>query len=241
MLPRRVQAEVLDGLAATDPVAARARRDLQRVHGIMRTRSRLVHALRQITPAPARPLRVLELGAGDGSLLLGVAREISPWWADVELMLLDRVALVDDATVAAYQRNGWKARSLVVDVLDWARAASSSADDEAANWDVVIANLFLHHFDGEELRLILGAIAATANEVVAFEPRRGLRALAGSHLIGAIGANAVTRVDAVLSVHAGFQGRELTAQWPGTAGWSLHEESPGPFSHCFRASRKRPR
>ena len=31
-LPRRVQDELLDGLAATDPAAERSRRDLQRVH-----------------------------------------------------------------------------------------------------------------------------------------------------------------------------------------------------------------
>ena len=36
----------------------------------------------------------------------------------------------------------------------------------------------------------------------------------GSHLTGVIGANAVTREDAVLSVHAGFNGIELSALWP---------------------------
>ena len=41
-LPRRVQDELLDGLAATDPVAERSRRDLQRVHRFMRTRTPLV-------------------------------------------------------------------------------------------------------------------------------------------------------------------------------------------------------
>jgi len=80
--------------------------------------------------------------------------------------------------------------------------------------------------------------AAPQGRFFAFEPRRGGLALAGSHLVGALGANAVTRHDAVLSVHAGFRGRELTAAWPRSgAAWSLHEEDAGLFSHCFSAQR----
>jgi len=239
MLPRRVQSEVLDGLAATDPAAERSRRDLQRVHRFMRTRRRLVRTLRQLVPARPTTLRVLELGAGDGSLLLSVARELAPIWPPVELTLLDRLALVDGATVAEYARYGWTARSCVRDVLDWARAATEFPADAASRWDVVIANLFLHHFDRAELTRVLGAIAASTDELLACEPRRGWRALAGSHLVGVLGANAVTRADAVLSVHAGFCERELTALWPTTAGWRLQETASGAFSHCFRATRSR--
>ena len=48
MLLRRVQAELLDGLAATDPVAERSRRDLQLLHRFMGTRTQLVRSLRQV-------------------------------------------------------------------------------------------------------------------------------------------------------------------------------------------------
>jgi len=239
MLPRRVQAERLDGLAATDPDAARSRRDLRRVHRFMRTRARLVRKLRQRVPAPGRPLRVLEVGAGDGTLLLGIAREFAPEWPAVELTLLDRLALVDGATIAEYARHGWTARPTVIDIFDWARAATGSSEIAASRWDLVIANLFLHHFDDSELKIVLAAIAASTDELLACEPRRGWPALAGSHLIGVLGANAVTRTDAVLSVRAGFRASELSALWPGTTGWSLQEEPSGAFSHCFRATRRR--
>ena len=61
---------------------------------------------------------------------------------------------------------------------------------------------------------------------------------AGSHLVGAIGANSVTRTDAVLSVAAGFRDSEIGALWPGPAScWSLNEHAAGLFSHRFLAKR----
>jgi hypothetical protein len=235
-----VQPETLDGLAANDPAAEHSRRDLQRVHRVMRTRSRLVRTLRRLVPRPARALRVLELGAGDGTLLLGVARELAPAWPNVELTSLDRVALLDATTVAEYSRYGWTAKQHVRDVLDWARDASAPSRHEPPRWDVVLANLFLHHFAGDELTQLLRAITRTADLFVACEPRRGWRALAGSHLIGGLGANAVTRTDAVLSVHAGFRDRELSSLWPERTSWKLHEAAFGPFSHWFCAVRAGP-
>lgn len=240
MLPRRVQPEILDGLAADDPVAEDSRRDLQRVHVVMRTRSRLARTLRRLVPRPPRALRVLELGAGDGTLLLGVARDLAPVWTKVELTSLDRVALLDPTTVAEYSRHGWTAKQDVCDVLDWARDASAPARYEPPRWDVVLANLFLHHFVGHELAQLLRAITRTTDVFIACEPRRGWRALAGSHLIGGLGANAVTRTDAVLSVHAGFRDRELSSLWPDCTNWKLHETAFGPFSHWFCAVRVGP-
>jgi len=46
----------------------------------------------------------------------------------------------------------------------------------------------------------------------------------------------VTRHDAVLSVHAGFAGREISDRWR-TPGWRLAERAGGLFSHVFVAVR----
>ena len=240
-LPRVVAAETLDGLAADDLAAMGSRRDLRRVHMVMGTRAIVAGALRRLTAGHRRaaPLRVLELGAGDGTLMLGVARVLKPHWPVVELELLDRQKLVSPATLQAYAALGWQARDRVSDVFDWVASGSEPAPGQTlARWDVIVVNLFLHHFEGAPLTALLGAVAGRSHRFLACEPRRSRLALAGSHLLGLMGANAVTREDAVLSVHAGFAQGEMAALWPaGGFGWTLKDYPAGLFSHCFSASR----
>jgi 2-polyprenyl-3-methyl-5-hydroxy-6-metoxy-1,4-benzoquinol methylase len=241
MMPRIVTAEMLDGLAADDPDAMHSRIDLQRVHRAMGTRRILLRALRAMTArhSKAMPLRVLEIGAGDGSLMLGVAQALTPNWSGVELTLLDRQALIDPTTIQRYGDLGWAVIEKVGDVLDWAADHTGQHKQAAvAPWDLIVANLFLHHFEGGQLALILAAVASKTRLFFACEPRRSWLALAASHMVGTMGANHVTREDAVLSVHAGFNGDELTTLWPHQGGpWQLQEYSAGLFSHCFRAER----
>ena len=239
---RRVSPEALDDLTEHDALAVESRRDLQRIHKVMRSAAITQRALQRMTmsTAKSRPLRVLELGAGDGSLMLGVARTLALEWPSVELTLLDAQPLLHLDTVKGYAALGWTAVAKVGDVFDWVAGVKDRGCNSlaSASWDLVVCNLFLHHFDGAQLARLLGAIANRSNFFFACEPRREWLALAGSHLIGVIGANLVTREDAVLSVHAGFQGKELSSLWPGSPpAWQLEEYSAGLFSHCFRAER----
>jgi 2-polyprenyl-3-methyl-5-hydroxy-6-metoxy-1,4-benzoquinol methylase len=232
-----VSPEDLDGLEASDPRAQRSRLDLKRVNRILGIRGLIS---REMQPAAAQlssdsALRVLELGAGDGTLMLGIAREMADQWPAVQLTLLDRLAIVGADTRAGFERRGWSLQTLAVDVLDWAAATSP---DNAPQWDVIVTNHFLHHFDDRVLSGLLPAIAAQCNMFIACEPRRTTLSLVGSYLIGAIGANAVTRKDAVLSVHAGFDDAELSTVWPvDRADWQLQERAAGLFTHLFRAAR----
>lgn len=241
MMNRVVAAEVLDGLPQDDLRAIRSRRDLRRIHRVMGTRRILVRALNAMKLAhlDVEPLRVLELGAGDGSLMLGVARELAGCWPKVALTLLDRQSLVTPAIVASYLAVGWTVIAEVGDVLDWAHNDTQPPPATAPQrWDLIVVNLFLHHFEGEHLAQLMNAIAQKSDRLLACEPRRDWLALAGSHLTGIIGANAVTREDSVLSVHAGFTGNELSVLWPKQgATWRIQECAAGFFSHCFCAER----
>lgn len=244
-LPRRVSAETLDGLAETDPAAMRSRRDLQRIHRVMGTRGIVLRAFAKLAASHAhgQPLRILELGAGDGSLMLGVARALGKHAPPVELTLLDRQQLVSDATLEGYADAGWRVKVMICDVHDWSASPATPGTGEAARrWDLIVCNLFLHHFEGPKLHALLAAIESRCDRFFACEPRRARLALAASHLVGLIGANAVTREDAVLSVHAGFRGHELTGLWPDPLScWRIEELSAGLFSHCFSAWRRVPK
>lgn len=241
MMVRHVSAECLDGLAVDDSTAMHSRRDLQRIHRVMRTQSMLVTVLGdRMRSNESTPTRILELGAGDGSLMLHVAEVMGLQGRPVEITLLDRQPLIHDKTINAFRAAGWTAVAQTRDVLDWVCDAETAlpGDSERTRWDVIVANLFLHHFENPELVALLNAVAQRCNHFVAYEPRRSGFALAASRLLGVIGANAVTRGDAVLSVHAGFNDHEITAFWPAPADeWHLQEGPAGPFSHCFVADR----
>ena len=229
-----VEPELLDYLPADDPQALGSRGDLRRVNTLMGHADILTQAFREnLAPVfPAlRPLRIVDLGAGDGTLLLGLAQLWSALGVRAEVTLLDRQQVVSDGTRSACAALGWSLQCLAVDVFAGLERASAPVD-------VMLANLFLHHFKDEPLRALLQLAADRTALFLACEPRRSPLALAASCMLGCIGCNAVTRCDAVASVHAGFEGAELSALWPTQNGWRLSERNAGMFSHCFVARRE---
>ena len=227
---RTVLPEILDKLPPQDPRARRSRRDLARVHYAMGSAGWLARSVRAL---PTPPRRILELGAGDHTLWLRVARALGARGRGTELTLLDRHDLLEPRTAAGYASLGWRVQVAARDVRDWLRDAPGAP---GAPWDLVTASLFLHHFDDDELAVLLRAVAARSLAFVAWEPRRSGVAHLGSRLVALLGANAVTREDAVTSVAAGFAGSELAARWP-AGGWRTRERAVGPFGHGFVAVR----
>jgi hypothetical protein len=225
-MQRRVVPELLDTLPPGDPRAIHSRHDLRRVNGLMRNDAIMADALQ--TNFGETPKKIIELGAGDGDFLLRVARKMSPRWPRVKATLLDLQKNVSRETEEAFAKLGWSAEVVVADVFD--------QPDISA--EVIVANLFLHHFENEQLGRLLMRVSNQTNLFVAVEPRRAAWPLFCSRMLWAIGCNDVTQHDAVVSVRAGFNGTELSQLWPDPHNWELSERAVGAFSHRFIARRK---
>lgn len=222
MSARILTPEILDFLAPDDPRAICSRRDLTRINAAMRQSAIMADALAGV----AAPKLLADLGGGDGRFLLGVARRLARRWPGVRAVILDQHDIVSAQTRAGFAALGWNCEVLRGDIFETLPRIQP---------DIVTANLFLHHLDDGALRRLLAAIAAQARTFVACEPRRGHFALLGARLVGLIGANDVSRHDAVVSVRAGFLGCDLSVLWPQGGQWCLHESSVLPFSHVFKA------
>ena len=147
-------------------------------------------------------------------------------------MLVDRRNAVRPETYQAFEALGWRAETCEADVRDWLARPAAEA------YDVLSANLFLHHFQEAHLTGLLRAAAGSARVFIAVEPRRSTGSLFISRLLWFIGCGQVTRHDAVASVRAGFTGRELSGLWPADESWTLQERTAGLFSHLFIAQRR---
>jgi len=218
-MKRRLEPEQLDELPEDDPAAIASRRDLALINTIMRQPAILARGLAGF----AQPRVLLDLGGGDGRCLLAAARRLP--WRGVRAVIADRQDIVSEKTRTGFAALSWDCAVRRGDVFD--------ALTELESGTLVTANLFLHHLDDAALKRLFALLAQRAMGLVACEPRRGVFALAASHLVFALGANAVTRHDAVASVRAGFAERELSAMWP--SGWTLTERRALPFSHLFVA------
>jgi hypothetical protein len=228
---RCVESELLDEMPADDPRAVRSRRDLRRLNALMGNVGVLNAALR--APFHGRvPRRVADLGAGDGSVMLRLARRLCDRWRNVEVALVDRQGIVGAETCRQFEALSWTPKPVRADVFDWLSRSSGE------RVDLITANLFLHHFDDPTLARLLQLIAERTNCFVACEPRRYPAALRASRWLWLIGCNPVTRHDAVVSVRAGFRGGEISALWPRNRAWQLQEKALGLFSHCFVAQRR---
>jgi hypothetical protein len=230
-MKRCLEPEWLDELPAGDPGAMGSRRDLRRLNLWMGNARAMERVLRSF-PSAARPACLAELGAGDGDFLLQVARRLGSTWRGTQATLVDRQDLVTAETARGFSELSWNTKVSRSDVFDWCREAGP------ASRELILANLFLHHFSSEKLKELLRVIQQRSIFFVAIEPRRSLFSLAFSKLVRFIGCNAVTRHDAPASVRAGFFGRELSGLWPGNGEWITQERRVGPFSHIFVARKR---
>ena len=229
-MKREVKRELLDELPAADRRAIRSRRDLQRVNAWMGHAHIMARTMAAALP-DRPPQSIVELGAGDGTLLLRIAKRIAHRWKPVRVVLVDRQRLLSSRAQAEFEALSWRVESVEMDVFDWLQRSHPEPSD------VTIANLFLHHFSEGDLRRLLCHAARQTGFFLACEPHRVTFSLCAASLLGFIGCNDVSRHDAKISVRAGFKENELSDMWPAREGWRLMERPAGLFSHCFMAQR----
>jgi hypothetical protein len=219
-MTRVLEPELLDELPATDARAIHSRRDLRRLNTIMGHARYMERFIKQFLPGRTR-LRVAEIGAGDGNMSVRLTR----------ILPISELTLVDRNPTDPGPQNGLVVRVTQSDVFDWLK--------DAPRVDVIVANLFLHHFRDDALCTLLTLCETRCDCFVSGEPRRNPFARWLAKRVGWIGCNGVTRHDAVISVNAGFNDNELTSLWPRDAGhWTVTEFTIGHISHFFAAARR---
>ncbi len=181
---RRVEPELLDSLAEEAPASRASRRDLRRINRLLGTAGWCARVL----GARRRPGEgTLEIGAGGG--------ELAP------------CLMGDDVLLAGLDRSrrpaNWPESALwfQTDVLQFAGWAG---------FPVVVANLFLHHFERRDLAALGHQLGRHARLIVVSEPLRVQRTRRLFDLVcPLLRAHAVTRHDGRVSIAAGFRGAEL--------------------------------
>ena len=229
-MKREVEPELLDELPPSDPRAIGSRRDLRKVNVLMGHARIMVRALAGIFPDQS-PRSIVDLGGGDGTLLLRLAKSITPCWKPLRAVLVDRQRLLSPRTKAEFEALSWHVESIETDIFDWLERPHPEHSD------VTITSLFLHHFMQDDLRRLLWHAARQTEFFVACEPQRINFAFCAAALLGFVGCNGVTRHDAKASVRAGFVENELSALWPAGESWRLRERQAGLFTHCLVAQR----
>lgn len=186
LIERSVIPEILDHLPADDPEAMRSRRDLRRINFLMGNERWVCRTVEKFHTVARKG--IVEIGAGDG-LLCGKLARIFP-----------------KAEVAAYDLAP-RPDGLVERVV-WHRGDLFQTSAPTTG-GVLVANLFLHHFEEEPLAR-LGRWAEGFEVMVISEPDRARL----PHVLGGLlhpWINRVTKHDMHVSITAGFSTGEITA------------------------------
>jgi len=178
---RILEEEVIDHVDASEPHAARSRRDL-RLLDVFLGNSRWIER----TLRPLSVDSIVELGAGDGHL----SRRLSQIYPKVPIAGLD----------FAPPPNDWK------HPLHWIQGNFLETIGEAPA-QICIGSLILHHFHREVLAE-LGKQLQRFSILVFSEPHRHGQPLAGSYLLQPL-MGKIVRHDMPASIRAGFQKGEL--------------------------------
>ena len=194
-MQREVIPEILDSLPPDDPGAIRSRRDLRRLNFCMGNDRWIRSVLARNVNLAKKG--IVEIGAGDGDLLRSVATLAPATGLDLQ-----------PRPVGLPSEIKWHTGDLF-------------EQSSLPSGGVLVANLFLHHFEPDELKA-LGALMEPFELLVFSEPLRSCGILALSRCVAPF-VGSVTRHDMPVSIRAGFTMGELPTYLGLSDRWSVTE------------------
>ena len=206
---RIVLPELLDHLPESDPFAVRSRRDLSLINALMGNERWVRSQVGRLLKLDESIANVFELGAGDGSLITSMQRTYAggSMGGSVDFHGVDLISKKPD----------------VPELVKWHEGDLFEMKEELANCaDLVVANLFLHHFEFESLAAIFEKFSKVRYWVIN-EPLRTPQTLMMSQLMNPV-VNSVTEYDMDLSIRAGFQVGEL-GRFFSSSDWLVDEST----------------
>lgn len=200
-MKRVVEPEILDQLPPDHPDAVRSRGDLKVINFLMGNERWIARRMGEVPQARAKG--VLEIGAGQGTLLKRLAKA----HPDIPLTACDLAPRPSDLPPQIV----WDQR----DVFDALAGASGG---------ILAANLFLHHFEDPDLRRFRPFLENF--EVICLnEPYRSAQSLLDARIMLPF-VGRVTKHDMIVSIRAGFVIGELPALLGlDPARWRIREET----------------
>jgi 2-polyprenyl-3-methyl-5-hydroxy-6-metoxy-1,4-benzoquinol methylase len=201
---RSLEPELMDD-PALDPLEhARALRGLARIHALTFTPGRLWKAIesRIAEQGSGSELSLLDVGCSDGWLACSVAKVARRRGWNVRLIGCDFSQRALELFADRARHEGFQAELEPVDILQ---------QELPTRADVVLNSLFLHHFSGEQVCLILPKLAAAARRLLIVDdllrtPLGYWYCQLGVHLLT---RSRVVQVDGPLSVRAAFSLAEI--------------------------------
>ena len=171
-----------------DPAARRSRADLRRINAVMGNERRILRILARHPEAVREG--VWEWGGGDGNLAARIAR----WQPQVRVTVCDLAPRPAGLAGEEWARIEWRQGDLF-------------GQEVPERGGVLLANLFLHHFEEPELRR-LGGWCGAFRLLVFNEPDRSPLAARFGALCHPL-LHPVTRHDMQVSIRAGFRAGEM--------------------------------
>ena len=169
----------------------------------------------------SHPVRILDVGSGDARLAARLKAELLRRKIPVEFVVLDR-RFSHLAGARSSRPAGVGMPPVVADVFALPFAERS--------FDVVICNLFLHHFSGDHERHLLISLASVAREAVLINDlERHLLPYLFIRVAIPFARSRITRNDGPASVRQSYTREELAALAGGAGCRSFEVERIPPF------------